>query len=373
MTAHDVIIVGGGVIGCAVAFNLVKHGRKVLVIEKTEIAAGGSSRNVGGVRQSARDPRELPIAMDAVRRLWPILSVELEVDVEYNRAGNLRLGKTVSHMASLRTMVDVAKSQGLEVEMLSSERVRDICPFASDEIMGASYCATDGHANPMKTTLAYYRKSLAMGAEFQTGGAAQSLRMRKGKVVGVEVNGEAYSADRVLLATGLNARALAATVGIDLPMRKVTAEALVTEAQPPLFPQMFGTAAADFYGHQTNHGSFVFGGTTGLEPFARDELLASTRHNTAPSLCRAILGYFPSLKGVNVVRTWAGFIDDTPDHVPILGAVDEVAGLYVACGFSGHGFGIAPTVGEIMADVITDKQPRLELDAFRYDRFLPKC
>ena len=152
----DVIIVGSGVIGCATAYYLAKKGTSVIVIDRDEsIGNGGSARNGGGVRQSGRDPRELPLAMYAVKNMWPVLSEELGINVEYHKEGNLRLGKTARHMEILQGLTDRATACGLDVKMIDGKEVREINPFLSDEVIGASWCATDGHANHLLTTLGY--------------------------------------------------------------------------------------------------------------------------------------------------------------------------------------------------------------------------
>ena len=142
----DVIIIGGGIVGCATAYYLAKSGTKnVIVLESTKsIGHGGSCRNGGGVRQSGRDVRELPYAMYGIEHLWPTLSEELGVDVEYTQKGNLRLGKTEEHLKKLKTLADNAKKAGLGVEMVDAKEVQEICPYLSDEIIGASWCPTDG-------------------------------------------------------------------------------------------------------------------------------------------------------------------------------------------------------------------------------------
>lgn len=373
MQKPDVIIVGGGVIGCAAAYNLAKRNVKVLVLEKVEIGKGGSSRNGGGVRQSGRDPREMPIAMHAVRDMWPTLSDELGVNVEYHKKGNLRLGKTEEHIEKLKMLVSQGVAQGLEQRMIDAKEAREICPYMSELVVGASWCPTDGHANPMVTTLAFYKRALQLGATFITGESVTTLIERCGKVVGVKTEeGNTYEADTVIVAAGYASRSILNSVGIDVPMFDSIDEALITESMPPLFEQMLGTAAADFYGHQTDHGSFVFGGSTGLEPFESDMDSPRTHSVTAPYLCRAILGYFPVLAGVNIIRTWAGFIDKCADGVPVISKIDELPGLIAACGFTGHGFGISPAVGEMLSELATTGKTTLNIDALRYDRFKPK-
>lgn len=369
----DVIIIGGGVIGCAAAYYLAKRGIKSLVIEQSEIGFGGSSRNGGGVRQSARDSRELPLAMYGVQHLWPGLSDELGTDVEYCQQGNLRLGKTPQHIAILEKLVSASAAGGLDVRMVSGDEAREICPYMSEEVTGASWCPTDGHANPMTATLGFYKRARELGARFITGEGVTGLKKVRGRLRQVITEQGVYEADTVILAAGYDSRAIANTVGIDIPMKKVMLEALVTEMQPRMFDQMLGTAEADFYGHQSKHGSFVFGGSSGIDEFTTDPKSTMTTSFTAPSICRGIIKYFPSLAGVKIVRTWAGWIDDCADHVPVISTVEEVPGLIVAAGFTGHGFGISPTVGLLLSQLAAGEEPVLSLKAFRYDRFKAKA
>lgn len=368
----DVIIIGGGVIGCAAAYYLRKSGVSVTVLEKSpHIGNGGSGRNGGGVRQSGRDVRELPLAMYAVEHMWPFLSEELGVNVEYHKEGNLRLGKTEKHLEILQGLTDRAAACGLGVSMLTRDEVREINPYLSEEVIGASWCPTDGHANPLKTTLGYYKKAREAGARFITEENVLAIRKIKGRARQVVTERTVYEGEHIILAAGYESRAIAGTVGIDIPMSHVLIEALVTEAQPPMFAQMLGTADADFYGHQTEHGSFVFGGDSGFEAVNKDNGHMVTSSITASCTCRGILKYIPKLAHAKIVRTWAGYEDVSYDGVPVISPVDEVPGLILACAFTGHGFGIAPVVGMLLAQLTREEKPSLDLSEFRYDRFKP--
>lgn len=369
----EVIIIGGGVIGCATAYYLAKEGTSVIVLEGSDhIGNGGSSRNGGGVRQSGRDPRELPLAMYGIRTLWPHLSEELETDCEYHQDGNLRLGKTEKHREILEGLADRARACGLDVRMIDGDEVRRINPHLSHEVTVASWCPTDGHANPLTTTLGFYKMARRLGARFITGEPVTELRTVKGKIRKVITPNNVYEGEQVLVAAGLHSREILGTVGIDVPMDGSLLEALVTEAEAPMFDQMLGTADADFYGHQTKHGSFVFGGSSGLEPFYKDNGTPVTSSRTAPCICRSIMKYFPELADAKIVRTWAGWSDRSADGVPVLGAVDEIPGLYAACAFTGHGFGISPAVGDQLAKLIRTGSTDVDLSPLRYDRFHAK-
>jgi len=365
----DVVIIGAGIIGCSAAYNLAKKGCSVIVLEANDnIGNGGSTRNGGGVRQSGRDPRELPLIMYGIKNIWPTLSEELGVNVEYYQEGNLRLGKTDAHIKTLQGLTNSAVSCGLDVRMIGQDEAKAINPFLSNEVLGASWCPTDGHANPLLTTLAYYRKARQLGVRFFTGEKVIKINKIKGKARQVVTENNVYEGDKIIVAAGFASRSILNSVGIDVPMVPVLLETLVTEAVEPMFYQMLGTAAADFYGHQSTHGSFVFGVNSGMEPYAKPGSPVSSS-SAASIACRGIMSYFPALADVKIVRTWAGWMDSCADHVPVISTVEEVPGLVVACGFSGHGFGISPTVGLLLSELAMDTKTTLDLKALRYERF----
>ncbi|MDR0863051.1 MAG: FAD-binding oxidoreductase [Oscillospiraceae bacterium] len=366
----DVIVIGAGIIGNATAYFLTKKGLKVTVLEKSEyIGNGGSSRNGGGVRQSGRHPAELPLVMYGVKNYWPTLSEELGTDVEYYQEGNLRLGKTPEHIKTLEGLTNSAAAGGLDVRMIDYDEARAICPYLSDEVIGASWCPTDGHANPLLATLAYYRAARRNGARFISGAEVVEIKKVAGRARKVVTTDGVYEADAIVLTAGLESNRILESVGLRVPMNPALLECLVTEDSPPLFYQMLGTAMADFYGHQSKHGSFVFGGTTGFEPYTTLGKTPPATSSSAPGTCRGIIKYFPILKDLKIVRTWAGWMDDCMDHIPVIDAPEEVPGLVIGCGFSGHGFGISPTAAVILSQLAVGENTVLDISKFKYDRF----
>ncbi len=374
-TSYDAVVIGAGVNGCAIGYNLAKRGLKVLILDKGDVCGQASGQNGGGVRQSARDPRELPLAMYSVS-LFEGLADELGYDVEYVQGGNLRLCVTAEHETAMRDAVEKQRAEfGLPVEYLDHDAVREVNPHVADIVRGASYCPTDGHANPMLTTYAFLRKALALGAELRVQETVRSIRRSKGRVAAVVTNKGTYGAGLVVNVAGIGGRRVANMVGLDFPMTPVFTEALVTEAREPLFPQMIGTAASDFYGHQTEHGSFVWGGFIGYDAFLYDDRGVAERRPNYPeiasAICRTVLRYFPLLHDVHVTRVWSGLIAQVADKVPVLGAVAETPGYISATGFSGHGFGIAPAIGRVISQVALGETPDVDIAAFAHDRFRP--
>jgi sarcosine oxidase, subunit beta len=367
----EVIIIGGGAVGCAAAYYLSKRGTKVIVLEAAEsIGHGASSRNAGGVRQSGRDSRELPYAMYGIKNLWPTLSEELGVDVEYCQTGNLRIGLNEEEINILKNRTRSANALGLEVSMIDAKTVHNICPYLTDRVVGASWCPSDGHANPLRTTLAFYRKAKELGTLFVTNASIVQIQKQKGKIRrAVTEDGTMYEADTIILAAGYGSRAIARTVDVDIPMTREFEECLVTELEPKMFDMMLGVATGEVYGHQTSHGSFVFGADSGFEPYNDNYKSLHTNPLNASAISRTVLKYVPSLQHAKVIRTWGGWLDMCYDNVPMISKVKEVPGLILACGFTGHGFGTAPAVGLLLSQLTYNEKTFCSIDDLRYDRF----
>ncbi|MCR5763871.1 MAG: FAD-binding oxidoreductase [Treponema sp.] len=373
-TKADVIVIGAGIVGNATAYYLAKKGKSVTVLEASDfIGNGGSSRNGGGVRQSGRNPKELPLMVWGVKNIWPHLSEELGVDTEYTQGGNLRLGKTEEHMKILQKLADGATKCGVDVKMIDAAQVKKINPYMSDEVIGASWCPTDGHANPLVTTLGFYKKARELGADFITGAPVTQIITKAGHVAGVVTPEQVFEASSVVVAAGYESNEILRSVGINIPMKKHALSCLVTEAEPQMFRQMLGTAMADFYGHQTKHGSFVMGGTDGFDevPIRIDDSYPLVGSSMVSATCRGILGYFPILKTAKIVRAWGGYGDFCLDGVATVSNCDEVPGLYIECGFTGHGFGIGPAAAYNIAELITEGTCPADISPLRYNRFKP--
>jgi sarcosine oxidase subunit beta len=257
--------------------------------------------------------------------------------------------------------------------MVTGDEAREICPYMSDVVLGASWCPTDGYANPLHTTFGYYARALDLGAVFVTGVTALAIRKYRGRARTVVTDDGIYEADHILLCAGYHSRRIARTVGIDVPVEREDEEVFVTEQLPPMFDTVLGTAEADFYGHQTKHGSFLLGGVSGLQHFTSNHDRYCTMPYTAPSLTRGIIGYFPAFRNVKVIRVWSGQFDTCVDGVPVVSGVDEVPGLTLAFAFTGHGFGISPAVAFALKELITEGASKtIDVSGLRYDRFKAK-
>jgi sarcosine oxidase subunit beta len=363
----EVVVIGGGIVGCASAYYLAQRHVSVVLLERSVIGGEGSGRNGGGVRQQCRDLRELPLAIASVK-LWECLEDELGFDIEYRQGGNIRLAATDDRMEELTTLNEQELTAGLEVELWDRTRLRECAPYLADLFVGAKYCATDGVANPILATKALGWAAERAGARLMVHTEASEIRLRSGRVSSVltrGVNGEVeIGASTVINAAGPWAAPISRTVSVDLPLRPVRAILVTTEPLPPLFTEFISSHDVGIYTRPTHDGS-IHVGTVGVREYTFEKSIPiwALRH-----LAR-IGQMIPALENVNFVRAWAGSLAMAPDGVPILGPADGIDGYILATGFSGHGFCLGPIVGLLLSELVVDGKPSLSLDEFRLSRF----
>ena len=363
----DVVIIGGGVMGCGIAYNLAREGLKPVLIERSDIGGEASGANGGGVRQSARNLKEMPLAIESIQ-IYGQLHEELGMDLEYVREGNLRLCTSEEELDTMRKSVESQKAANLDLDMLDRKEVLKINPYIGEKVLGASFCPTDGHVNPFLVTYGFFKKAKSLGARIFPHEEVKDIRLQKSRVAAVITDKRSFETDLVVNAAGVAGRKVANMVGLDLPMKPVFSEAMISEPYPPLFKQMIGHAKGLFYGRQTVHGSFFWGGFVGTEQFIHREG-KPLFHFIGPAISQMVIDYFPILKDVNIIRTWSGLIAQMSDAIPVLGFSEEVPGFVFATGFSGHGFGLAPVIGRLIGELIMDCQTSIPITDFCYGRF----
>lgn len=368
----EIIIIGGGITGVATAWHAARAGARVLLLEARMLAAMASGWTLGGVRQSGRHPAELPLAQAAVA-LWPTLNDELGADVEYRQKGNLRLARTPDEVEVIRAMVQTQHNLGLPLSFLPDNRaVRDIAPALSPAALAASFCATDGHANPIRTVAAYAAAARRAGAEIREGVRVEQLLTRSGHIAGVVTSDGVIEAEHVVVAAGMHAPALLKPLGLHLPYIPHIVSVLQTVPVSTRFEQVFGVANADCAGRQEVDGRLRV--TTGIGQWTHEvETWREEQLQPSASLVATMIGrigaVLPCLHEAGVARVWGGLIDQTPDALPVIEASPDIEGLVIAAGFSGHGFGIGPIVGRLAADLVLGQKPALPLNSFALARF----
>lgn len=373
----EVIVVGGGVVGTAIAFRLAERGRRVLLLERRGLAAGASGRNGGmtgaGPSLHAVSPvgRAVAALTQANLRLLRGLPEELGADIELRLPGTLEVITTPAQHAHLTASVAEQQAAGLDVRLLDRDEARTLMPALSPAVLGAVYAADRGHLWPFAVVQAFAAAARRHGADIRTGVAVERLARAGDRVVGVVAGGRLIAAEEVVLATNAYTPALLPDLppGAIVPAR---GQILVTQPLPPVVPLPFGTNFDKEYGRQTPSGQILCGG---FRRFDVGEGLGTVDERvTAPVLAgiaRCLADLFPVLTwgGVRVARAWAGIMGFTADGLPLIGHYGPAPGLTLAAGFNGGGFSWAAVVGRVVADLLTGRDAGFDLAPFRPDRF----
>ncbi|PYM63376.1 MAG: FAD-dependent oxidoreductase [Candidatus Rokuibacteriota bacterium] len=411
----EIVIIGGGIVGCAAAYYLARRGLAPLLLEGREVAGQQSGRNWGFVRQQGRDPLELPLMMES-NRLWQGLEAELGADMEWVQGGNLALAASEERMALFEEWLGIARSFGLDTRLLRRRDLEAVAPGMHGSWVGGMYTPSDGHAEPAKATEAFARAAAAHGATVRTGCMAESLLTANGEIAGVSTEAEEIRTTRVVCAAGAWSAPLLRTAGLRLPRRLVRATVARTNPAPPITRAGVWGPAVAFRQRRDGRLNLAAGGATDYDvtldafrhlrlfwpnywknrklfrfhvgrplgqdlarlwpgsrgrhafPYERD---ADPRPN--PDKVHGSLSefrrLFPGLPGLAIERSWAGYIDVMPDAVPVLDEAPTPRGLIVATGFSGHGFAMGPIVGRLIAELVADGKASLDIRGFRLARF----
>lgn len=367
----DCVVIGAGISGAATAYHLATEGVGVILVDRYRPAAMASGWTLAGVRQSGRDPAELPLAKAAVAE-WASLAEALDAPTDYRREGNLRLARNEAELAQIAGMVETQRGAGLEVELLDQAALRKLAPAVSPAVLGASYCPTDGHADPHKTVEAFVAAAERAGAETRFGERVLSIDVEAGRVVGVTTDRGPIPAARVVLTGGVFGNELLEPIGLHVPMSIRTVTVIRTAPVAPVLAQVIGVASADCAGRQEVGGRFRFtsggsewSGAMLHEPVPR--VFPPTGHVVAT--VTRFGGVVPAVLEAGLDEVWAGLIDGTPDALPVLQAPGGPDGLVIGMGFSGHGFCLGPVTGRILAALAQDREPDLPIAPFRLERF----
>lgn len=412
----DVVIIGGGIIGVSTALFLAERGVEVVLCEKGVLGGEQSSRNWGWVRVMGRDRREIPLAMEALK-IWDTLDARVGGETGFRRSGILYISETEQDVASRDAWLAIAKPHGVDSRQLTADETRERMAGAAIRYKGALYTPSDGRAEPQKAVPAIAAGARRAGARIVTGCAVRGIEKSAGRVSAVVTEKGRIETSTVVLAGGAWSRLFCKGLGIRLPQLKVRNTVLRTapvEGGPdgagatatyayrkridggytiataganlhPLVPDTFAFFR-DFRAARRAEGEAVQAGLSAqswrelfeIASVPLDRPGAFERHRILDPRPdpKSVLKAFeeakkalPKLRTVEPVQIWAGLIDVTPDVVPVISLAQELPGLVIATGFSGHGFGIGPGAGHLVADLVTGNPPIVDPSAFRLSRF----
>ncbi|TPV59979.1 FAD-binding oxidoreductase [Aestuariibacter sp. GS-14] len=411
----DVVVIGGGIIGASATYFLAKQGYSVALIEKGLVGCEQSSRNWGWCRQQNRDERELPTSGLSMR-LWDEMSRDIGLDLGFRRCGLIYTTDDPKQLAEWESWRSTAKQFDINTKMLSAKEANLTVPAKGRNWIGGVHSVDDGKGEPSLAAPTIVEGAKILGAYLHQQCAARGLDITNGKVTGVVTEKGTIKTSRVLCAAGAWASTFCRHLGVDFPQASVRQTALRTAPTANLGEAIYtsgcaltrrldgsytialsGTAkleitpqglryAKEFFpmflkrlkAVQIGLGSSFFSGPEAINRWENStvspmELIrildpAPSKQNARKTIA-AVKSMFPALANVDIVDSWGGYVDCTPDAVPVISEVDNVEGFYLAAGCSGHGFGLGPGLAKVASDLVVGAPPVLDLTPFRLSRF----
>jgi glycine/D-amino acid oxidase-like deaminating enzyme len=411
----DVVIVGGGIIGVSTALFLAEKGIAVVLCEKGRIGGEQSSRNWGWCRTMGRDEGEIPLAMESLR-LWRDMNRRTNRETGFRQAGVMYLLQTEAEVAAQEAWLGQAGKYQVDARLLRGPALNRAMPGAANNFIAGLHTPTDGKAEPALAAPAIAEAARDQGAQIFTNTAVRGIEQTGGRVSGVVTERGRIACQSVVLAGGAWSRLFAGNAGLDLPQLKVLGSVFRTK---PLNGPEISAAGSVFAFRKRMDGGYSIArrnantaeitpdhfrllsdflprlihnrgeirlrvGTRSWEelrtarrwsldettPFEAVRILDPQPKQSILTEARSVLGkIFPAFADMQVVESWAGLMDVTPDAVPVIDQVSHMPGFFIATGFSGHGFGIGPGAGRLMADLVAGDRPVVDPAPFRLARF----
>jgi sarcosine oxidase, subunit beta len=377
----DVLVVGGGISGCATSYYLARAGHSVVLAEEHDLNTAASGRNAGSLHgqlqfepYQTNGPQWSLDYMPALRFLndslaiWHRLGEELGTDLEVSTHGGLLVADTDEDAARVGEKVALEAAHGFPAELVTGSALRSLAPYLSPAMVAAEYCASEGKANPLLAAPAFARAARNHGARILIRTRALSV----GRCAGgfeVTTSGPAIRCAKVVLAAGGHTPALAAQLGITLPITDEPVQVHVTEPMAPVIPHLVYYAGGRLTLKQARSGTLLIGGGW---PASLD---AATGY---PTVCTASMRQnlrvaahvAPWISSVRVIRAWAGVGNATPDLRPLIGEIPAAPGAFVGM-FPHMGLTAGPLMGQVLAALVEGRDPGRELRSFALDRFSP--
>ena len=411
-----VVIVGGGIIGVSTALFLAEKGHSVVLCEKGAIGGEQSSRNWGWCRTMGRDEREIPLALESLR-LWRGMNERTGRETGYRQPGIVYLCETEQEVAAQEAWLDQARQYQVDAHLVRGPAVNDLLPGAGEKFIAALHTPTDGRAEPAHAAPAIAEAARAHGATILTNCAVRGIDLQAGRGAGVVTERGRIACDAVVLAGGAWSRLFCGNAGIDLPQLKVLGSvfrtaplsggpeitaggnvfawrkrldggytiarrnANIADITPDSFRLLLDylPTLRKKYGEVRLRLGRRFLEEWGLRhrwsldeptPFEAVRILDPAPVQSVLAEARAVLArLFPAFANLQVAGSWAGLMDVTPDAVPVIDQVPRIPGFFIATGLSGHGFGIGPGAGRLMADMVAGDTPVVDPSPFRLHRF----
>ncbi|MBS3788766.1 FAD-binding oxidoreductase [Candidatus Bipolaricaulota bacterium] len=364
-SSADVVVIGGGSIGCSVAYNLAKIGiDDVVLVEKSFLASGATGRCAAGVRQQWGTRENCLVAKRSIE-LLENLADELDAELDFRQSGYLLVASTTEEKSQLKKNMELQNELGIPSRELSMAEAKNMVSHLNlEEAEGAYFCPEDGHLDPFKTTFGYARAAERLGVEVNTNTEVKDIIYEDG--IREVVTDEGNVATKLAVnATGPRAKFIGQMLGLEHPVEPERHQIMITEPLEHSLDPMVISFRHNSYIQQVPHGGFIMGYGNPNEPH-----YLNYKHDWQflENMAEKAVKQLPSIKDVRVLRQWAGHYGISPDGQPILGEVPGCKGYYLACG-CGKGFMLAPAIGEGVAKLIADREQAIPIERMNIERF----
>lgn len=361
----EAVVIGGGSIGCSVAYNLSRMGvEDVVLVEKSFLASGATGRCAAGVRQQWGTRENCLVAKRSIELLED-LPDELDAELDFRQSGYLLVASNEDEKSQLEKNMELQNKLGIPSKELSIAEAGDLVPHLNiEQAKGACFCPEDGHLDPFKTTFGYARAAERLGVEINTNTEVIDINYENG-IEAVVTDEGTISTELVVNATGPQAKFIGQMLGLEHPVEPERHQILITEPLEHSLDPMIISFQHNSYIQQVPHGGFIMGYGNPNEPH-----YLNYKHDWQflESMANKAVQQLPPLEDVRVLRQWAGHYGISPDGQPILGEVPGYKGYYLACG-CGKGFMLAPAIGEGVAKLIAGEEPSIPIERMNIERF----
>lgn len=363
------VIIGAGISGCSIAYNLAIKGIKdIVVLEKSYLTSGSTGRCGAGVRQQWGTKMNCLLAKGSMEFFEKAKeTLAYDGDIEFKQEGYLLVSTTFEEDDEFKKNVILQQSLGIPARSVTKEEAKQIVPHLNTNIIkGATFCPTDGHLNPFRMTDAYYQAAKRLGVKFYFKEEVKEIIVENNKIEKVISSNLEIETNNVINAAGGYAKEIGDMVGVTIPVYAENHEILVTEPIEKIQGPMVMSFSKNIYCQQVPHGSFIMGRS---DPDVVSNHSNESTWKFLDEMSKTICEILPMIGNLRVIRQWGGSYTMSPDRQPIIGRTEELPGFYLACGFSGHGFMFAPMTGLLLAEIILNEETTIDISDLHLDRF----
>lgn len=381
---RDVVVIGGGIMGAAIAYYGTKSGLDITVLEKGELASGTSSRCDGNILAIDKDPGFDSQMSLKSQQLVHELSKDLEVSFEYRNPGSILVCENDAEMEAGQKWVDGQQKAGLDFRMLDREDLRNESKYFADNLFGGLECKTDSTVNPYMLTFSMFYSAKKQGAKIHKNTEVTNLTRDRNGQFKIETTNGTYTANKVVNACGVWAPVIGKMLDVNVPITPRKGQLIVASRQQPVGLRKvmeFGYLISKFGGERVvDPITEKYGVALVFEPTeSQNFLIGSSRefggfntkvnHEVTKYIAKRAIRFYPKIADMTVIRTYAGLRPWTEDHLPIISRVEQIPGFYIAAGHEGDGISLAAVTGKLIEEMINETETSIPIEPLCISRF----